>query len=400
MEDQKNYLLSLKVFCDDLDMVLRIVTFIPTVICLIWAILLSARSRGRNRAKLFLALFMAVAAILYGCHTAYFNHYNSALIDTLYIAANLSVYPLYLLYTKKLTSTAVGRNRSNLLFILPIATTAIVALLYIIMPQEQARQFVSEWLYGKELADAGYLLRAQQWVHRITPFIFAGEVAYVAVVGTRSIITYNAELKRYYSSENGRSLRTIRNLMFAFVLTSILSMTVNVIGKAYFAEHEWILTIPSLLFGVMLFLLGLAGMKQDFSAEEFAREMLYGQNTDAVASIEKYRKIGERIETLFAAERPYLNNDYKLSDLANSLHTNRTYVSNTINSVFGCNFADYVNRYRVERAKQLLCSEKPKAQSKKNHTIYEEAGFQSESSFYRIFKEQTGMTPRQFAEKG
>lgn len=382
-------------------MMFETISVLPTLICLFWAVVLLVRSKHRNRAKCFLSLFMLVAALLYACHAAYFNHLNSPTLDTLYIGANLSVYPLYLLYIRKLTSTtASNKKTANLIFALPVAVATLIGVLYVAMPSSEVGAFVTEHLYGRSAALESGAALAQQWVHRLTPLLFAAEVVYVVVVGTRLIVGYNAELKRYYSSDNGRSLRTIRNLMFAFVATSICSMTVNIIGKAYFAENQWLLAIPSLLFGIMLFLVGLAGMNQNFSAEEFASEMLTDPKPTTAISAEKYLKIGAQIEQLFAAERPYLNDDYKITDLAVSLHTNRTYISNTINSLFGCNFSDYVNRYRVEQAKALLLSNRSNEKPQKNIGIFEQAGFQSESSFYRIFKEQTGMTPRQFVEKG
>ncbi len=60
------------------------------------------------------------------------------------------------------------------------------------------------------------------------------------------------------------------------------------------------------------------------------------------------------------------------------------------------NFHSYINYYRVEKSKELL-------QSLPNEmtidSVSSAAGFNSRSSFFRLFKESTGMSPRQYLEK-
>jgi AraC-like DNA-binding protein len=68
-----------------------------------------------------------------------------------------------------------------------------------------------------------------------------------------------------------------------------------------------------------------------------------------------------------------------------------------INEEFGMNFNEFVNKYRLIEAKELLCS--------KNHNIYtnehiaEMSGFGSAASFSRVFKESEGITPGNYRNK-
>jgi len=63
----------------------------------------------------------------------------------------------------------------------------------------------------------------------------------------------------------------------------------------------------------------------------------------------------------------------------------------------GQNFYDFINRYRILEAKQLLTNPKdPKI------TVLEvlyEVGFNSKSSFNTLFKKYTGLTPTEFRKK-
>jgi AraC-like DNA-binding protein len=90
-------------------------------------------------------------------------------------------------------------------------------------------------------------------------------------------------------------------------------------------------------------------------------------------------------------ERPFLDNRLRIADLATQVDMPVHYLSQTINRHAGQSFFDFVNGYRVDAARRMLEEgEKPVA------TIAFDAGFNSESAFYRQFKKVTGMTPRQY----
>jgi YesN/AraC family two-component response regulator len=55
-------------------------------------------------------------------------------------------------------------------------------------------------------------------------------------------------------------------------------------------------------------------------------------------------------------EKPYLNPDLNLSDLAILLQMNRAELSKVINTGFQKNFNDFINEYRVHTFKEKLTS--------------------------------------------
>ena len=103
----------------------------------------------------------------------------------------------------------------------------------------------------------------------------------------------------------------------------------------------------------------------------------------------------QRIVSLMETQRLYLRPDLKLSDVAALLGVNSRYISNCINSARGCSFSQFVNGYRVERAKQLI-RQQPE---KKTTMLYMEVGFANETSFFRTFKSLTGMTPSEWRQQ-
>ena len=88
-------------------------------------------------------------------------------------------------------------------------------------------------------------------------------------------------------------------------------------------------------------------------------------------------------------QKPYLNPEFKLMDLRAVLPMNRTYLSQLINSTYGCSFYQFVNRYRIEETKRLM-QDHPEM---KAGEIASRAGFSSREAFARTFSNMTGMAP-------
>ena len=97
----------------------------------------------------------------------------------------------------------------------------------------------------------------------------------------------------------------------------------------------------------------------------------------------------ERINQLMDEQKPYLNSDLKLQDMADMLGSNRTYISDSIKSATNQTFTQFVNTYRVNHAKELLRN----SPDMKISAIASESGFGNEASFFRTFKAITGTTP-------
>lgn len=99
-----------------------------------------------------------------------------------------------------------------------------------------------------------------------------------------------------------------------------------------------------------------------------------------------------QIRDLMEQDHLYLQSELKISDVANALGTNSRYVSESIRNYEGCTFTQFINRYRVEHAEQILL----KAPDKKVSAVSEESGFSNETTFFRTFKAIKGMTPREW----
>lgn len=113
-------------------------------------------------------------------------------------------------------------------------------------------------------------------------------------------------------------------------------------------------------------------------------------------SLEREQEILARVQDFMATERPYLEPDLNLADLAGRLRLPPTYVSRALNNQLGQNFYTFINEHRVEAAKRRL-------QEDAHRNVLEVAlatGFGSKSTFNSVFKKFTGLTPSEFRKTG
>ena len=94
-------------------------------------------------------------------------------------------------------------------------------------------------------------------------------------------------------------------------------------------------------------------------------------------------------------QRLYLNSDLKMGDVASQLGVHQNEVSACINNSKGYSFSQFVNNYRVVYAQQQL-REHPE---KKMSQVGMESGFANDTTFYRVFKAITGLTPSEWLSK-
>ena len=99
-----------------------------------------------------------------------------------------------------------------------------------------------------------------------------------------------------------------------------------------------------------------------------------------------------RIVQLLETQHLYLNPELKVGDVADALDVHRNAVSASVNAQQGCTFNQFVNNYRLQHAKKLLCQ----SPDTKISTVALESGFANESTFFRAFKAATGMTPKEW----
>ena len=112
-----------------------------------------------------------------------------------------------------------------------------------------------------------------------------------------------------------------------------------------------------------------------------------------IANVEKANTL-ERLKGFMAEHEPYLDASLSLYDLSKQIEIPTRDLSLLINHHLNKHFFDFVNEYRIEKAKKILTDP-----GKKEFTVLEilyDVGFNSKSSFNTAFKKHTGYTPTEY----
>jgi AraC-like DNA-binding protein len=110
---------------------------------------------------------------------------------------------------------------------------------------------------------------------------------------------------------------------------------------------------------------------------------------------EKKEELFFRLERLME-EHFYTDNLLTKEKVADKLETNRTYLSQVINEKTGQSFTQYINRFRINEAVRILSNPSNEMPLK---AVSADLGFNSMTTFYKLFQSAVGMTPRQYIDK-
>jgi AraC-like DNA-binding protein len=110
-------------------------------------------------------------------------------------------------------------------------------------------------------------------------------------------------------------------------------------------------------------------------------------------SPEAANELQQRLEKLIATHQPHLDESISLGKLSSLLGITPHQLSELLNIHMSISFYDYLNHLRYEESIKLLQN----IQQEYSITdIAYRSGFNNRNSFYKVFKEKTGMTPTQF----
>lgn len=112
------------------------------------------------------------------------------------------------------------------------------------------------------------------------------------------------------------------------------------------------------------------------------------EEAEPVIDQRRFEEIAEGLER-WIAEKGFLQTGLTIKRLADTLRTNRTYLSKYINSTYKTTFRNWISDMRIEYAKECMsgCTDPMLAE------ISEKSGFTSLSHFMKTFKEKEGISP-------
>lgn len=172
-------------------------------------------------------------------------------------------------------------------------------------------------------------------------------------------------------------------------------------ARLYSQEAErngilWISTVLFLLLSSYLFVLLVLIRRKK---RVLLKKNMVETNAQSMRSIsEEHSLLLQKLEEYVVERKHFKESQLTLEKLAKKLNTNRSYLSEAINSYYGMNFSKWLNEVRVQQSRHLLVS--PDHMHYSIEGISSMVGFHSVSSFNANFKSITGLTPSYFRKHG
>ncbi|SMO40481.1 transcriptional regulator, AraC family [Saccharicrinis carchari] len=237
------------------------------------------------------------------------------------------------------------------------------------------------------------------------PILFLFFLALTALSGPVYFVLAQRQLRKtkvfnHNFSSSDIELDWLGKLIPAFGIIWTALIIIAVIHHIFY-----LFTIDFCINGLMLslsafiILIGYFGLKQigvfiSYTDEKPKEAIIETENSIPSLKDDDLDKCFCKIDDYFKTERPYLEPDLTLPKLAKSLNVPHHHLSQVINEVYGQNFFDFINKYRVEEVKNKIVD--PQFDNYSLLGIAFESGFNSKSAFNRVFKKFTGKTPSEF----
>ena len=211
---------------------------------------------------------------------------------------------------------------------------------------------------------------------------------------------YLVKKSKFEDAQNDLITEKVRWLKQFLGLLLLLSVLLGM-SHLFFTSAEVDYWVAPLLYDIFYFWVvyksfSSSGLFSDFTyniniKEEVVSKERYSGSVLKVPQVEAYR---QTLLEYMTAQEPYLNAELTLNKLSQDTAIPQHYLSQVINQEFGKNFFDFINTYRIDKAKCLM--NEGAAQQLTLEAIGAQSGFGSPAAFYRAFKKHTGVTPSNF----
>lgn len=225
-----------------------------------------------------------------------------------------------------------------------------------------------------------------------SPWIFLVlQFGYYLVQSHHLLRMHKANIVAKYSNVEGMDASWLNLIIWLFILILVF-IAIATPWLIHGMDLKSYYKAGAVFFSLILFFTAYKGIQQRIPKEPFP-----GIEKEQDASdMDTIVRLKEKLILHIKGTKPFLNPELTLIDLARQLAIGRNQLSQVINTGVGDNFYNFINKFRVEEVKELI-----KKDVKRQYTILSlarDAGFNSKSSFNKIFKKTTGLTPSEYRD--
>jgi AraC-like DNA-binding protein len=366
--------------------IFRFFYLLGTVNALFFAFLIFSRS-NRKRSDAILGTWLIFLSAQLMIPFIYMTNIRVYVYIVGYESTLLTLHPIFL-YNYVLTLTNEKRKlKSILLSFTPAILVGIMMIPYFTMPMDVKYQFLS----SGENIPLNMLPSA---------VVSLGCFVWFIVATFKALKKHKQQILQVYSYRDNVDLLWLRRLAVTFSFFFFFDMGLAILFSVIGIPLAWTDFSFYIMLTFFIFILGYFGYRQGeifrFEPLAIAREdhethLRTEQNQHKAEVPVVNEEDAQKLSALMKEEQPFLESALTINDLSRMMDMPPHQLSRVINRHFGMNFFEFVNQYRIEYFKQLAAD--PKYQHYSLLGLGLECGFNSKSSFNRVFKEHTGLTP-------
>ena len=217
------------------------------------------------------------------------------------------------------------------------------------------------------------------------------------IFSIRIILNHRKKIPYYFSNYTKRiTLSWLIFVVLLFLVLFLVDMSFTSLsrfmGVRFFRFFSLSTNLTIFTFVVMFFSINQSTIYdfRETEAEEEEDESVAKYKRSALDE-KRIEEINKKVWDYLKAKKPYLNPEFSFQMMVDDLGISRQYLSQVINAGQKKNFYKLINEFRVEEVKEKLADKKYEKYTVLG--IAFECGFNSKTSFNRIFKEETGLTP-------
>jgi AraC-like DNA-binding protein len=311
------------------------------------------------------------------------------------MATEIATAPLFYLYVKSLVTPSFSFKWQQLLHFIPFLVFQIYGLvIYMSVFGEDDLAEKSRLAYGLYYYP----------IKLVEDYLTAASIFTYLLIAFYKIRSYRERVVSQISDNSVTTLGWLYRLLQLSTLLGVVLFGNLLLDSIFNLRHSTNLHWQVFLFlnASFVYYFGFVGYShRDLTSQENTTMLDIAvdvKNTKAnKLPLEDVSKIAKHIERALTEKQIYLDPQLSLDDLAKYLQVNLANVSYVINSHFNKSFRELINQKRVEYVQHALV-QKHSESSKKTSilALALDAGFNSEASFYRVFKNQTGLSPTAF----
>jgi AraC-like DNA-binding protein len=203
--------------------------------------------------------------------------------------------------------------------------------------------------------------------------------------------------KKHLSKLQLSTLVSLRMFVFVNVILWMFGTTgaiLDILGIHLFIDLFKVFYAGLSLFTIVLAIFTIRRPELFSESEDILNLVRVNKAPGSRAITDQNNQDFEILSQFIESEKPYLKTDLKMQDLVESTDIAYKRISEVFNKNFNKTFYEVMNAYRLEEAKILI-----KKGFHQDHTLNylaEKAGFNSKTTFNRIFKKYTSQTPSDY----